>query len=116
MRWPIVTRARLERAEARHAVERARLVASREQARWMLDGVLAAMAVFGDAPTAHADPAEQDRRIHLAQQHLDEVLTATVLWRETEQGGGMAGSGYIAQRGRNLARHLFTGTDERTQP
>lgn len=105
MRWPWVSRRTLERAEARHTVERAHLVARTESARWMLDQVLTTMAVFGDDPTG-GDPA----KIAAAQAHLDQVLTSAVLWRETEQAGGMAGTGYIARRAAALAERLFGGT------
>lgn len=119
MRWPWVSRSRLEATEQRltKAERRAdRATIGRRHARWQLDQVLAALAVFGAEPTAHPDAAEQFRRIDVAQKHLDEVLTAAVLWRETEQDGGMAGSGYIAQRGRTLATALFGRTDERKLP
>lgn len=95
MNWPLVSRKRLLAAEqAAKAADGARRSAEarRDAARALVDAILVAGGQYGTAFTQN-DPA----RLAKAEADMDAVFAQAVRWRETDQFGGMMGTGYVAR-------------------
>jgi hypothetical protein len=109
-RLPLISRKRLLKAQrevevARHLQKAAE--ARRDAARALVDAILLAGGQYGTAFTRN-DP----QRIAKAEADMDAVFTQAVIWRETDQFGGMMGTGYV----RRLLQTATTMQDRAERP